>query len=111
MGPLSDVSFQTLIQTLDLSSSFRDAPHFTNATLDCDEEKSILEKHPAGMFDPAPLARSDYAVNGLRPENPAEKMIGGDYDRRREQNAPVAIEKRGMPGNQIRGNAFRCGHQ
>ena len=70
----------------------RDAAHFAPALEDRHDQKDILEYHPAGVFDPTPMAGREDAENRLRPVNAAQEMIGRDDDRRGNHDSPVAIK-------------------
>ena len=45
------------------------------------------------MLEPSPLAGHDHAVHRLRPEESAQHVIERDDDGRRNQHAPIAIER------------------
>ena len=58
-----------------------------------DDEEDVLEDDPRRVLQPAPLAGDQHAVHRLRPEDPAQHVIQRDDDGRRNQHAPVAIER------------------
>ena len=67
--------------------------HFGHAATAGDDQEDVLENHPRRMLDPAPLAGHHNPVHRLRPEDSAQHVIERDDNRRRNQHAPVAIER------------------
>ncbi len=56
-------------------------------------QEHIFEPDPGRMFEPAPLARHEHAVDRLRPEDAAQQVIERDHDGGRDEDAPVAIKR------------------
>ena len=69
-------------------------PHLHKGAAARDEQEHVLEHDPGGVLHPSPLAGHQHAIDRLRPEVPAQHMIEGDDDRRGDQDAPVAIERK-----------------
>ena len=57
------------------------------------DQEDVLEDDPRGVLEPAPLAGDEHAVDRLRPEDAAQQVIERDDDRRRDEHAPVAVER------------------
>ena len=57
------------------------------------DEEHVLEDDPGGVLEPAPLAGDDHAVDRLRPEQAAQRMVERDHDGRGHEHPPVAIER------------------
>src|ERR1700676_161823 len=68
------------------------AAHFAAALQDRDDQKDILEEHPAGVFDPTPMTCREYSEDRLRPVDAAQEMIGCHDNRRGNNDSPVAIK-------------------
>ena len=68
-------------------------PHLATLRRHDDDEEDVLEDHPGRVLQPAPLAGDEHAVDRLRPEHAAQHVIERHDDRRRDQDAPVAIER------------------
>ena len=72
----------------------RDVRHFPDALLHGNPKNDVLKGDPADVFQRAPIAGRENAVDGLRPEHSAQGVIETRDDRRRHQYSPVAVESK-----------------
>jgi hypothetical protein len=84
--------FQALVEPLALRRPFGDVAHLAHAAPDGDEEEGVLEENPARVFEPAPVAHREHAVDRLRPEHAAQEVIRGDDYGGRNEHPPVPVE-------------------
>ena len=70
----------------------RGLTQFRSAAAARDHQEGIFEDNPASVLQPAPMAGDQHAVDGLRPEDPAEQVIQDDDDGGRNQHSPIPIE-------------------
>ena len=73
--------------------SLRSLAHLHGAPEAGDDEEDVFEDDPGRVLHPAPIARDQHAVHRLRPEDPAQHVVERDDHRRRNQHAPVAVER------------------
>ena len=67
--------------------------HLHDAAAAGDDEEDVLEDHPGGVLQPAPLTRDQHAVDRLRPEDAAQQVIERHDDGGGNQDTPVAIKR------------------
>ena len=78
---------------LERGGALRGLPHFRDAAQARHDQEQVFEDDPRGVFEPAPLAGDEHAVDRLRPEHAAQHVIERDDDGGRNQHPPVAIER------------------
>ena len=93
MGALLDRLLDDLVRGLELGLTPGDAAHLRNALDAGPNEKDVLERYPPRVLQPTPAARRENAVDGLGPEYPSQEVIEGDHQRRRDEDAPIPVER------------------
>ena len=67
--------------------------HLLDALLASADQEGVLEQHPGGVLQPTPFIDDLDAVDGLRKEDAAQEMIGGDDGRSGHQHPPIAVKR------------------
>ncbi len=89
---LPDLAFDDLVGLLEIGAAFGDQTHLAQALVHADEQTAVLERDPPRMFEPAPRARREDAIDGLGPEDAAQEVLGSRHDGGRDEDLPVAVE-------------------
>ena len=91
-GALDHALLQSFVQPFALGRPLGDVAHLAHAAPDGDEKEGVLEEDPSRVFEPAPVAHREYAVDRLRPEHSAQEVVGGHDDGGRDEHPPVPVE-------------------
>src|SRR5207244_163158 len=75
-SPILDLALHELMAGLQLRLPVGGAFHIAQTLLDGQEEHAVLEDHPPGVLESPPGGGRKHAVNGLRPEEAAEDVVG-----------------------------------